>query len=34
MEDARTHDPIPDHEYRRNAASSTPPSVTRKWRWT
>jgi len=32
MEDARTHEPFPVHEYRRNAASSVPPSVTRKWR--
>ena len=34
MEVPRTHDPFPDHEYRRNAAASTPPSVTRKWRCT
>jgi hypothetical protein len=34
MEDARTHEPFPVHEYRRNAASFTPPSVARKWRCT
>ena len=29
VEAARTHEPFPVHEYRRSAAASTPPSVTR-----